>query len=90
MIKHINIHVYGTVQGVGFRRAATNQARYLGIKGYVKNEIDGSVYIEAEGDATAVSQFVIWCRKGPTFSQVEKVETVEGKVMNYYSFDSKY
>ena len=59
-MKHINIKIIGRVQGVGFRRAARDEARYLGIKGYIRNEPDGSVYLEAEGDELAISQFVIW------------------------------
>lgn len=89
-MKHINIKITGRVQGVGFRRAARDRARYLGIKGFVKNEIDGSVYIEAEGNDLALSQFVIWCRKGPDYSDVEELQCVEGDVKGFAVFDSRY
>ena len=90
MIKHLNIHVYGTVQGVGFRRAAKNEARYLGIRGFVKNEPDGSVYIEAEGEEVALAQYVKWCRKGPAFSLVNEIKSTESELIMFSSFDSKY
>ena len=43
------IHVKGRVQGIGFRYSAVREARIRGITGFVKNQYDGSVYIEAEG-----------------------------------------
>ena len=89
-MKHINIKIIGRVQGVGFRRAARDEARYLGIKGYIRNEPDGSVYLEAEGDELAISQFVIWCRKGSVYSYVEEIYYSEGDVMGFSSFESRY
>lgn len=89
-MKHLNIHIYGNVQGVGFRRAAKDQARYLGVRGFVKNEADGSVYIEAEAEDAALAQFVHWCRKGPAFASVEEVKTQPGQMIMYSSFDPRY
>ncbi|MCI8638656.1 MAG: acylphosphatase [Coprococcus sp.] len=39
----------GRVQGVGFRYSAQNLAQYLGLTGWVKNEWDGTVVMEAQG-----------------------------------------
>jgi acylphosphatase len=89
-MKHINITIIGRVQGVGFRHAARDQARYLGIKGFVKNNPNGTVYIEAEGDDMALSQFVRWCRQGPPFSRVEELEVVDGLFKSYSVFETKY
>jgi acylphosphatase len=89
-MKHINITITGRVQGVGFRHAARDQARYLGIKGFVKNNLDGTVYIEAEGDDLAISQFVRWCRQGPPFGRVEELEVVDGIFKCYSVFETKY
>jgi acylphosphatase len=74
--------VTGRVQGVSYRHSARTMARYLGIRGFVKNRNDGSVYIEAEGDTEALGSFVQWCRKGPDFARVEKIETQEIPVRN--------
>lgn len=68
------IKVYGRVQGVGFRYAALDEAQRLGIKISPRNEPDGSVRIEAEGDNAALKKFVAWCRKGPPPAEVERVE----------------
>ena len=89
-MNHINITVFGLVQGVGFRSAAKHQARYLGIKGFVKNEVDGSVYIEAEGDSTALAEYVKWCRKGSSFAQVDEIKVKEGEMKYFSTFETSY
>jgi acylphosphatase len=90
MPKHLNITVHGNVHGVGFRTATRNQARYMGIKGFVKNRIDGTVYIEAEGENESMALFVQWCRQGPPFSKVEELEVIQGDWKGYSSFDCKF
>ncbi|HEY4784628.1 MAG TPA: acylphosphatase [Bacteroidales bacterium] len=89
-MKHINITVFGLVQGVGFRSATKHEARYLGIKGFVRNRMDGAVYIEAEGDTTALAEFVKWCRKGPSFAEVDDVKVEEGEMKNFSTFETSY
>ncbi|MBT1177914.1 acylphosphatase [Bifidobacterium callimiconis] len=69
----IHIIVTGLVQGVGFRYFTTIQARQYGITGWVRNKHDGSVEIEAQGQADALGQFTGQLRKGPRWSQVEHV-----------------
>jgi acylphosphatase len=88
--KNLQINISGRVQGVGFRYSAVHKAQQLGIKGFVKNMYDGSVFIEAEGDEISMDHFLIWCNKGPSFSRVEKVSTTEGTVKNYTSFTVKH
>jgi acylphosphatase len=84
------IKVTGRVQGVGFRHGAASVARYAGIKGFVKNEADGSVYIEAEGNRNELDEFVKWCRKGPGFGNVENVSIETGTPKNHTKFQIKY
>jgi acylphosphatase len=81
------IHVTGRVQGVGFRWNAAHQARSLGIKGFIKNLSDGSVYIEAEGNEKELDAFVAWCRSGPPFSSVENVEVIRADASGYTEFN---
>ena len=90
MPKHLKITITGRVQGVGFRHAARDQARYMGIKGYVKNLPDGSVFIEAEGEDEAMALFVRWCRQGPPFARVEDVITEPGTWVGLKSFETKF
>jgi acylphosphatase len=58
------------VQAVGFRKATLQQALWLGLVGFVQNEIDGSVYIEAEGDSCPLDELIAWAKKGPTMAHV--------------------
>ncbi len=84
--KHWNIKITGTVQGVGFRVNTRRRARGLGITGFVRNEPDGSVYIEAEGTEKQLDNFLDWCGKGPTFAQVDDVKVEKGEVRKYGKF----
>jgi acylphosphatase len=68
------ITIRGRVQGVGFRWNAAKEANLRGIKGFVKNEADGSVYVEAEGAREILEDYLAWCRKGPRMSSVKSVE----------------
>ena len=86
-MKHLNINVHGKVQGVFFRATTKAVADQLGVKGFVKNQADGSVYIEAEGDDFSIESFVEWCNDGPDNAIVEKVETTEAEVKNYRNFE---
>ncbi len=90
MQKRLKIRVYGRVQGVSFRHATRTIARYTGVKGYVKNMHDGSVYIEAEADSAALGEFVLWCRKGPGYAGVDRIETEEMPVKNDSAFDIRF
>jgi len=85
-MKHFNIEVYGRVQGVGFRFNARNKARELGIKGFVMNRPDGSVYIEAEGEEANCLEFINWCRSGTGYSWVEHLDITEDSLLPHSSF----
>jgi acylphosphatase len=86
MKKSIIIKISGKVQNVGFRFYTKKAAKSLGINGYVKNLPDGSVYIEAEAEDYIIDQFVEWCRKGPSWARVEKINIQENDIMNYVGF----
>lgn len=86
-MKHINIKVTGKVQGVFFRASTKAVADQMGVKGLVKNQKDGSVYIEAEGSATILDLFLDWCKEGPEKAVVENVEVADGEIKNYRNFE---
>ena len=86
MMKHINIQIYGQVQGIFFRASAKEQADKLGIVGFAQNQPDGSVYIEVEGEENKLDAFLKWCHNGPSLAQVEKVVVTEGKLKNFLQF----
>lgn len=76
-MKHISIRVHGKVQGVFFRASTQEKAQELGLTGFVKNEKDGTVYIEAEGEPEALKQLEQWTHDGPSRARVEKVDVKE-------------
>lgn len=73
------------MQGVGFRHETYWKARKLYIGGFVMNEPDGSVYIEAEGEEAALNEFLIWCRRGPWPASVLKVEVEWGEASGKFT-----
>ena len=85
-MKHVSIRVYGRVQGVFFRASTKEMAEELNIHGNVRNERDGSVAIEAEGDEAAVRKFIEWCRNGPKLASVDRCKVEEGEVQNLKGF----
>ncbi|WP_370584507.1 acylphosphatase [Parapedobacter sp. ISTM3] len=86
-LKHLNITVYGKVQGVYFRLTTKAVADQLGVKGTARNKPEGTVYIEAEGDSFALESFLEWCQEGPEGAVVEKVDCEEGEMKNYRNFE---
>jgi acylphosphatase len=87
MIKHIDVTVKGKVQGVFYRASTKAVADQLGVRGFVKNEENGDVYIEAEADDVSLQMFLDWCQEGPEKAEVAEVKTVEGPVKNYRNFE---
>lgn len=85
-MKHYTIIVSGRVQGVFFRASTQEQAARLSIRGWVRNEPDGSVRIEAEGDEAALQELIDWCRQGPSAAQVTHVTAEPGPVVHYSDF----
>lgn len=62
----ISATVKGQVQGVGFRFSAKQAADEIGVGGIVRNESDGSVYVEANGSQEAIESFIERLRLGPS------------------------
>jgi acylphosphatase len=87
MNKHYNITIDGKVQGVFFRASAKKMADLLGVKGIARNEANGDVYIEAEGDDDMLIKFVQWCHHGPSGAEVKHVSVKTGVFLNYKEFE---
>ena len=65
--------VAGEVQGVGFRAAAQAAAERAGLRGWARNESDGSVTVLAAGSAAAVGEMDEFLRHGPPSARVAAV-----------------
>jgi acylphosphatase len=73
MEKGLEIQVIGKVQGVWFRASVQREAKTLGLTGWVQNEPDGSVRLQAHGAETDLRALAEWCHRGPAHAIVEKV-----------------
>jgi acylphosphatase len=70
----VRLFLQGRVQGVSFRYYTMQEARSLGLTGWVRNLWDGRVEVLLDGDEDAVKQMVEWCKRGPPSADVEDVE----------------
>ena len=86
-MKAIQARVTGQVQGVAFRWHAQEQAQRLGVAGWVRNEVDGSVLVHAEGEDGAVDALVEWCRHGPPSARVRELAARDAAVSGASSFE---
>ena len=74
------VQVTGLVQGVGYRAWTQDQARQLGLTGWVRNEDDGSVTAFLEGNREEVETMCDRMRDGPPAASVEGITVVAAEV----------
>lgn len=83
----VKILIYGKVQGVAFRYHIKELASTLGVNGWVRNRVDGSVEAFFQGEIHLVNQLIDWCHKGPDEALVEKIDisqsTTESNVSGF-------
>ena len=84
--------ISGRVQGVFYRACAYDEARRLGLRGWVMNLPDGRVEVLAEGDPEKLRAMEEWCRQGPPYARVKNIEVREEAVKTgeFTAFDVKY
>ncbi len=80
-MKSVHVVISGRVTGVGFRAGVKNEADKLGLVGWVRNRKSRPIFlgkgkVEAvfSGKSGAVDAIVAWCRKGPLFAAVDRIE----------------
>lgn len=73
----VRLRVDGRVQGVGYRASTQDQARRLGLTGWVRNLGDGAVELEAQGPADALAALEAWCHRGPSLARVSSVRRTD-------------
>lgn len=66
------ITFYGWVQGVGFRYRACQAAELYGCTGWVRNECDGSVTMEIQGEESQIDQVILAIERGK-YIQIENM-----------------
>ena len=70
----LHLRIKGRVQGVGFRFSAHDEARQLGLTGWVRNTGDGDVELVAEGTTDRLQRLSTWAHVGPPGALVTDVE----------------
>ena len=73
----LHVRILGRVQGVGFRWFAREEARRLGLSGWVTNRVDGHVELEAGGEASSLERLRRALEVGPPGALVERVELID-------------
>ncbi len=76
-MKRIYAVITGLVQGVFFRDCTCSEAERLGLSGWVRNRVDGSVEVELQGDKAEVKRMLSWLHTGSPMSRVQGVASKE-------------
>lgn len=90
MDKAVTVRVTGRVQGVAFRWYAVEEGRRLGVRGWIRNEPDGSVSGHFEGPADSVDALVAWCGHGPPSASVRHVAVTQTRTADAEDFTIRY
>jgi acylphosphatase len=87
----LRLRVFGRIQGVGFRSWACQNALRLKIRGWVRNETDGTVSCECQGPADALEVFTAALRRGPPYARVGRIEVSPvAQAQTYRGFEIAY
>ncbi len=81
--------IFGRVQGVFYRNWTKQAAHELGLAGWVRNRLDGSVEALVEGAEDTVERFIASAHEGPSAAQVARIEVTEEAVIGLASFDKR-
>ncbi len=73
-MERLHAVVRGDVQGVGFRYFVQRRADQLGLRGWVRNNDDGTVEVVAEGDRRELEQLKRALDEGPRMARVDRVD----------------
>ena len=86
-----HVFVSGRVQGVFFRSETQDEARRLGLTGWVRNRADGRVEAVFEGEKDKVEALIEFCRRGPPGARVTRADvTWEDYTGQFKSFTMRY
>ncbi len=81
------LHITGRVQGVGFRFSTREEARRLGVRGWVRNLADGTVEAVIEAPKETLESMLAFCHRGPRYAEVDGVDAREEAPENLVGFE---
>jgi acylphosphatase len=84
--KCATIKVFGQVQGVFFRHSAKLKAEELGLSGFARNEIDGTVLVVVEGEENKIKKLIEWAKIGSPDAEVEDIEVKWDEYKGEFSY----
>jgi acylphosphatase len=68
------VRVRGQVQGIGYREACVRRAKEMGVTGWVRNQMDGSVEVLVQGSPKQLVDMCSWLREGMPAALVDEFE----------------
>ena len=83
------LRIEGRVQGVWFRESMRREAESLGVTGWVRNRMDGSVEAVVQGSDEAVAAITAWARRGPQRAEVRRLEEAEEPAGDFPGFETR-
>ena len=78
-MKTLHLQILGRVQGVGFRESMRREAERRGVKGWVRNCVNGSVEAVLQGEEEAVNTLLAWARTGPSLARVDHIALAQAE-----------
>src|SRR5205085_10784830 len=83
--QELHASVRGQVQGVGYRYFVVEKAHTLGLRGYTRNDWDGSVEVVAQGPRPALERLLALLRQGPSAARVTEVQITWRQPTEHFS-----
>jgi len=83
-MEEVRLIISGKVQGVGFRQFVLQHADTLGLKGLVKNTLDGQVQVIAQGNKLLLEKLIALCTIGPASAEIENIDIAWTSLIKSY------
>jgi acylphosphatase len=85
----VRLRITGQVQGVAYRAWAVRTATALGLRGWVRNRLDGSVEALATGAGAELAAMIEACRRGPRAARVADLAVTDDEDDGSTGFDAR-